>query len=57
MSDLGSLSSYALAIQQTQMSLIKNSIDVQQQLVEVLFEENRNVPTSTEVGQNVNVTL
>lgn len=57
MSELGSLSSYAMAIQQTQMSLIKNSAEMQQKLVEVLFEDNRNVPASSDVGQNVDVSI
>ena len=57
MSELGALSSYALAIQQTQMSLIKNSVEMQQKTIEILFDENRNVPSSSEVGQNVDVSL
>lgn len=57
MSELGALSSYALAIQQTQMSLIKNSIEMQQKTIEILFEESRNVPSSSEIGQNVDVSL
>ncbi|MBS4773268.1 MAG: hypothetical protein KHX55_03205 [Proteobacteria bacterium] len=57
MSELGALSSYALAIQQTQMSLIKNSAEMQQKLVEVLFEDNRSVPASSDVGQNVDVSI
>lgn len=57
MSELGALSGYALAIQQTQLSLIKNSAEMQQKLVEVLFEDNRIVPTSSEVGRNVDVSV
>lgn len=57
MSELGALSSYALAVQQTQLSLIKNNVEMQQQLVEVLFEDNRSVPVSNEIGQNVDISI
>ncbi|MBQ8661789.1 MAG: hypothetical protein IJ482_05645 [Alphaproteobacteria bacterium] len=57
MSELGALSSYALAVQQTQLSLIKNNVEMQQRLVEVLFEDNRSVPVSNEIGQNVDISI
>lgn len=57
MSELGALSSYALAVQQTQLSLIKNNVEMQQRLVEVLFEDNRSVPISNEIGQNVDISI
>ena len=57
MSDLGALSSYALTIQQTQISLVKNSIEMQQKLIEVLFEDNRCVPTSSDIEQNIDISL
>lgn len=57
MSELGVLSSYALAVQQTQLSLIKNNVEMQQRLVEVLFEDNRSVPVSNEIGQNVDISI
>lgn len=57
MSELGALSSYALSIQQMQLSLIKNSAETQQQLIEVLFEDNRSVPVSSEIGQNVDISI
>ena len=58
MSELGAISSYALAIQQMQMSLIKNSVEMQQQAIEVLLgEDNRVVSSSDFVGQNLDVSL
>ena len=57
MSELGALSSYALAIQQTQLSLIKNSIELQQQAIEVLLESSREVPVSENIGTNVDVSI
>lgn len=37
MSDLGAISSYALAMQNVQMSLLKNAVEAQQQAVEILL--------------------
>ena len=57
-SEMGALSSYALAIQQMQMSLIKNSVDLQRQAIEVLLgDDNRTVAPSDSVGNNVDVSL
>ena len=55
--DLGALSSYTLAVQQMQVSLIKNAVDMQKQMVETLFEDNRVVPSSSTVGQNVDTCI
>lgn len=58
MSELGSLSSYSLAIQQTQLSLIKNSVEMQQKAVEVLLgEDTRVVSADNFIGQMVDVSL
>ena len=37
MAELGALSSYALSVQQMQMSLIKNSVEMQQEVIEILL--------------------
>ncbi len=58
MSELGSLSSYSLAIQQTQLSLIKNSVEMQQKAIEVLLgEDTRVVSSDSFVGQTVDISL
>lgn len=59
MSDsLGSLSSYALTIQQTQMSLIKANMQMQQQVVNILLEStDANVPVDGSKGCHVDVSL
>lgn len=57
MSELGAVSSYALAVQEMQMSLIKEQIEAQQQMVEVLLDPDRSVPVSKIVGQNVDMSL
>ncbi len=59
MAELGAISSYALAVQNMQMSLVKNQIDMQQQAIEILLggNEDRQVPVSSTLGQNVDVSL
>lgn len=57
MSELGALSSYALAVQNMQMSLIKNQIDMQQQAIEILLDPAQSVPVSSELGQNLDISL
>lgn len=58
MSELGAISSYTLAIQEMQMSLIKNSVEMQQKAVEVLLgDDNRVVSSDAFIGQNVDVSL
>lgn len=58
MSELGAISSYTLAIQEMQMSLIKNSVEMQQKAVEVLLgDDNRVVSSDDFIGQNVDVSL
>lgn len=57
MSDLGAISSYALAVQNMQMSLIKNQVEMQQQALEILLYPERTVPASSSLGQNVDISL
>ena len=57
MSELGAISSYTLAIQQMQLSLIKNSVEMQQKTVEVLLGDDNRAVSPSSVGQNVDVTL
>ncbi len=58
MSELGPLSSYALVLQQMQLSLIKNSAEMQEKAVEVLLgDDDRAVLPDNTVGQNVDVSL
>ena len=57
MSELGALSSYALAVQNMQMSLIKNQVEMQQQAIEILLNPERSVPVSSSLGQNLDISL
>lgn len=58
-SDLGAVSSYALAVQQMQMSLIKTNIDMQKQAIDILLNANsdRSVAPSETLGTNVDISL
>ncbi len=57
MSELGALSSYALAVQNMQMSLIKNQVEMQQQAIEILLDPSSSVPVSDTLGQNIDISL
>ncbi len=57
MAEIGALGSYALAVQEMQMSLIKEQIEAQQQMIETLLDPDRSVPTSSTVGKNVDISL
>ena len=57
MSDIGAISSYALAIQNLQMSLIKNTVELQQQAIEVLLDNSRTIPPSETLGTNIDISI
>lgn len=59
MSDLGAISSYALAMQNVQMSLLKNAVEAQQQAVEILLnpDNSRVVSASETLGTNIDISI
>lgn len=59
MSDLGAISSYALAMQNVQMSLLKNAVEAQQQAVEILLspDNSRVVSASETLGTNIDISV
>ena len=59
MAELGAISEYALAVQQMQMSLMKNQVEMQQQAVEILVggTDDRSVSPSATPGINVDKTI
>ena len=59
MSDLGAISSYALAMQNVQMSLLKNAVEAQQQAVEILLnpDNSRVVSPSETLGTNTDISV
>ncbi len=56
MNIIDSLSSYVASMQQLQMSIIKQSQDVQQQMAEVLLDAARSVPVESDKGANLDIT-
>ena len=58
MADLGALSSYTFAVQQVQMSILKNNVETQQQAIEILLgDNNRSVAPSDFIGTCLNIEL
>ena len=58
MAELGALSSYALSVQQMQMSLIKNSVEMQQEVIEILLGDgSRPGSPSPTHGHNVDISV
>ena len=59
MSNLGAISSYALAMQNVQMSLLKNAVEAQQQAVEILLnpDNSRVVSASETLGTNIDISV
>lgn len=58
-SNLGAISSYVLAVQDMQMSLIKANIDMQKQAIDILLNANsdRSVAPSETLGTNVDISI
>lgn len=59
MSTLGAVSSYALAVRQMQMSVIKADINMQKRAVDILLngDSERSVPVSENLGQNLDISI
>ena len=57
MNAIDSISSYVASMQQLQMSIIKQSQEAQQQLLEVLTEAARQVPVSSDKGCNLDISI
>ena len=53
MVEIGAISSYALAMQQLQLNIIKQNAEMQQQVAEILLNPDRMVATSTDKGTAV----
>ena len=57
MSELGAISSYALTLQQLQLNVIKDNIEMQQKVAEILLDPERMVQPSTEKGTQVDLSI
>lgn len=53
----GAISSYAAAMQNLQMSLIRQSIQAQQQAIEILTNPDNMVPTSETLGKSLDISI
>ena len=57
MDALGSISSYVASMQQLQLSIVKQSQEAQQQLVEILSDAARSVPVSSDKGGSLDISV
>lgn len=57
MSDLGAISSHLLAVRNLQMALIKNTVEMQQQAVEILLDDSRVVSASEILGTQIDINV
>ncbi len=57
MNEIGALSSYALAMQQVQVNIIKQNAEMQQQTAEILLNPDRMVSASADKGQIVDMNV
>ena len=58
MSELGALSQYALNIQNMQMAIIKNQVQMQQKVVEMLMENTQDIVKASEtLGTKLDISV
>lgn len=57
MNTLGPLGSYTVAMQQLQMSIIKQSNEATQQVVEILLDASRSAPVSEDKGTQIDINV
>lgn len=57
MNTLGAISSYMVAIQQLQMSIIKQNAEATQQIVEILTDASRSAPVSENKGTQIDINV
>ena len=57
MSEIGAISSYALAMQKLQLNLIKQAAEAQQQLIETLTDPERMTTISSDKGSHLDINI
>ena len=58
MSNLGAISQYALSVQNMQMALIKNQVNMQQEMIEILMETTQQMVQASEtLGTNLDISI
>ena len=57
MNSLGPIGSYAVAMQQLQMSVIKQNIEATQQIAEMLLDTSRSAPVCEDKGTQIDINV
>lgn len=57
MNEIGAIGSYALTLQQLQLSIIKQNAEMQQQVAEILLDSERTAPVSSDKGTAVDINI
>lgn len=57
MNSLGPIGSYAVAMQQLQMSIIKQNIEATQQIAEMLLDASRSAPVCEDKGTQIDINV
>lgn len=57
MNGLGAIGSYVVALQQLQMSIIKQNAEMTQQVAEMLLDVSRSAPVSEDKGTQVDIKI
>ena len=57
MNSLGPIGSYAVAMQQLQMSIIKQNVEATQQVVEMLLDASRSAPVCEDKGTQIDINI
>ena len=57
MNEIGAISSYALAMQQLHLNVIKQNTETQQQIAEILLDPERTAQISTDKGTQVDINV
>ena len=57
MSEIGAISSYALAMQKLQLNLIKQAAETQQQLIETLTDPEHMATISSDKGSHLDINI
>ena len=57
MNSLGPIGSYAVDMQQLQMSIIKQNIEATQQIAEMLLDASRSAPVCEDKGTQIDINV
>lgn len=57
MNSLGPIGSYAVAMQQLQMNIIKQNIEATQKIAEILLDASRSAPVCEDKGTQIDINI